>query len=59
MRTMLARSMAQATSNKATRPSCQARKVPNDTQITQMKASNNTADAIPVSIVAGVMPEPA
>lgn len=55
MSTMLARKVAQITSNKTTCPFCQARKVPSVTQMTQMKASTSTTDAIPVSSVAGVL----
>ena len=56
---MLARSAFQATSNNTTCPFCQARKVPSATQMTQMKASTSTTEAMPVSKVAGVKPEPA
>ena len=56
---MLARSVFQATSNKTACPFCQARKDPSDIQMTQMKASTRTTEAMPVSSVAGVTPEPA
>ena len=59
MSTMLARSALHTTSNMPTCPPCHARKVPSVTQITQTKASTITIEAIAVSNVVGVTPEPA
>ena len=59
MRTMLARNMLHARSNKTICPFCQARNVPSVTQIVHTKASTKMIEAIPVESVAGVKPEPA
>ena len=56
---MLARSALHTTSKMPTCPSCQARKVPSVTQITHTKASTITTEAMAVSSVDEVTPEPA
>ncbi len=56
---MLARIAFQATSNKLALPSCQARKLPSVTQITQMNASNKMLDAMPSSNAAALTPDAA
>ena len=56
---MLARSVAQSRSNRLACPSCHARKLPTETQITQMKARISTMLAMVSNREAGVAPDPA